>query len=301
MAQAYRQNPQTGEWEPYDPKANARKAAASVRPSVRRKELEEYAATIEALAETAGVSLETVLLSDLQAFDPNMDEKAWKELRELLIEDLYQTRLYWSDAAGLAACEFYDKIITNREETGLFGAAVLPDQVSRKICAEVVRALAKHLFEGNTQKFIEKVLENANNGIRRYANDTVLMNTRRDGTKGVRYARVPVGIETCAFCIMLASRGFVYYSQESASANGHVHPNCDCKIVPGFDGDVIEGYDPSVYEAIYDAGNNGKGINDTLNNIRRDILYPVHKDHINEVKRSWYARKKKQTQEGDAL
>lgn len=294
MAQAYRQNPETGKWEPYDPKANAKKAASSVNPSIRRKELEEYAATVDQLADTASASLEMVLRADLQAFDLNMSDKEWKELRELLIEDLYQTRLYWSDAAGLAACEFYDKIITNRSETGYFNSAVMPDQVSRKMCADAVRALAKHLFEGNFDKFIEKAIANAHNGVRRYANDTVLMNVKRDGTKGIRYARVPVGIETCAFCIMLASRGFVYYSKESASANGHVHPNCDCKIVPGFEGDVVEGYDPKVYESIYDQGNQGKGMNDTLNNIRRDILYPVHKDHINEVKRAWYARNKQQ-------
>lgn len=294
MPQAYRQDPETGKWVLYDPKEDARVAESSVRPSVKRKELEEYAATIDTLAENGTTSLETVLMADLQQFDPDMDEKDWKELRELLIEDLYQTRLYWSDAAGLAACEFYDKIITNRENTGMFNSAQLPDQISRKMCADSIRALAKYLFEGNQQKFIEKVLENAHNGIRRYANDTIMMNTRRDGMKGVRFARVPVGAETCAFCIMLASRGFVYYSKESATGNGHVHPNCDCKIVPGFDGDVIEGYDPSVYEGIYNAGNKGRGMNDTINNIRRDILYPVHKDHINQVKRSWYARNKKQ-------
>lgn len=298
MAQAYRQNPETGKWEPYDPKADrkakAEKAASSVEPTIRRKELEEYAATVDQLADTASSSLEMVLSADLQSFDPNMGEKEWKELRELLIEDLYQTRLYWSDAAGLAACDFYDKIVSAHDATGFYGTAALPDQVSRKICADVVRALAKHLFEGNYQKFIDKVKENAHNGVRRYANDTILMNVKRDGTKGIRYARVPVGIETCAFCIMLASRGFVYYSKESATANGHVHPNCDCKVVPGFEGDVIEGYDPKVYEAIYNAGNQGRGMTDTLNNIRRDILYPVHKDHINEVKRAWYAKNKQQ-------
>lgn len=293
MAQAYRQNPETGEWEPYDPKA-ARRADE---PTVSRRELEEYAATIDKLADTASTSLETVLAADLQAFDPNMGAKEWDELRELLIEDLYQTRLYWGDAAGLAACEFYDKVIASRDASGRFGTATLPNQIARKVCVDAIRALARHLFEGNHQKFVEEVTKNAHNGVRRYANDTVLANVKRDGGKGVRFARVPVGVETCAFCIMLASRGFVYHSEATASANGHVHPNCDCKIVPGFEGDVIEGYDPRTYEAIYDAGNKGKGMNDTLNNIRREILYPVNKDHINEVRRALYARNKRDGQQ----
>lgn len=296
MPQAYRQDPETGEWVPYDPdaykKEAARQAQSSTPPAVRRKELEEYAATIDQLGDTARESLETVLMADLRDFDPNMPDKDWKELRELLIEDLYQTRLYWSDSAGLAATEFYDKIITNRNETGRFNPAQLPDQVSRKMCADAVRALAHYLFNGRADKFVEKVLENAVNGVRGYANRTIVMNARRDGFKGVRYARVPTGPETCAFCMMLASRGFVYASEESAGQDEHFHSHCDCRIVPGFDGDVIEGYDSKVYLEMYKNSNRGLGLNDTLNNMRRDILYPVYKDHINEVKRDWWARNK---------
>lgn len=47
----------------------------------------------------------------------------------------------------------------------------------------------------------------------------------------VAYARVPTGLETCTYCMMLASRGFVYRSFESA---GHAdHRGCNCVIVPG--------------------------------------------------------------------
>lgn len=73
------------------------------------------------------------------------------------------------------------------------------------------------------------------------------------GGKGeVRYARVPTGAETCPFCIMLASRGFVYHSEAAAR---HAHSGCNCVVVPCFDSyyagtsrrfsasAVIEGYD----------------------------------------------------------
>ena len=61
----------------------------------------------------------------------------------------------------------------------------------------------------------------------------------------VRFARVPTGRETCDFCITLASRGFVYYSRDSAQLYGHMHANCDCVIVPSFVGAAVEiaGYD----------------------------------------------------------
>lgn len=40
---------------------------------------------------------------------------------------------------------------------------------------------------------------------------------------------------------MLASRGFVYASEQTAR---HAHPGCDCRVVPGFAGETtVEGYD----------------------------------------------------------
>lgn len=55
------------------------------------------------------------------------------------------------------------------------------------------------------------------------------------------FARVPTGLETCTYCVMLASRGFVYRSADSA---GHAdHRGCNCLIVPGRYGDVVEGVD----------------------------------------------------------
>lgn len=62
------------------------------------------------------------------------------------------------------------------------------------------------------------------------------------------FARVPTGIETCTYCLMLASRGFAYHTRESA---GHAdHRGCNCMIVPGCKGDAVEGVDEG---ALYDA------------------------------------------------
>ena len=60
----------------------------------------------------------------------------------------------------------------------------------------------------------------------------------------VAFARVPTGRETCTYCMMLASRGFVYRSAESA---GHAdHRGCNCMIVPGrYMQSAIDGIDMS--------------------------------------------------------
>lgn len=88
----------------------------------------------------------------------------------------------------------------------------------------------------------------ARDQVKRRANRTMAENCARDG---VRYARVPRGSETCGFCIMLASRGFAYTTPEAAQ---HAHDGCDCKVMPGFDGAEVEGYDPdSMYDLYREA------------------------------------------------
>lgn len=74
---------------------------------------------------------------------------------------------------------------------------------------------------------------------------------------GMRYARVPTGGYTCEWCTMLASRGFVYRSEDTAGGDrfhggelDRFHSFCDCEIVAS-DDDTVEGYDPSVYEDEY--------------------------------------------------
>ncbi len=67
---------------------------------------------------------------------------------------------------------------------------------------------------------------------------------------GAAWARVPSGSKTCAFCLMLASRGAVYHTSQSAGEGHAYHGDCHC--VPALvrdDRDFPEGYDPA---ALYD-------------------------------------------------
>lgn len=59
----------------------------------------------------------------------------------------------------------------------------------------------------------------------------------------VRWARVPTGAKTCAFCLVLASRGAVYRSEDTAGAK--YHGDCDCMpVMSRTDDDLPEGYNP---------------------------------------------------------
>ena len=105
--------------------------------------------------------------------------------------------------------------------------------------------------------------------IKRAANECMAYNAKRD-PKRPMYARVPEytptiyapwskesGVThnkqlsshgTCMFCELLASRGFAYHSEETAS---HAHDDCDCVIVPSWRSVTVKGYDPKKYEKKY--------------------------------------------------
>ena len=108
-------------------------------------------------------------------------------------------------------------------------------------------ALIERHFSGESPEQVmrRRIGDLARDQVKRRANRTMAENCARDG---VRYARVPRGSETCGFCIMLASRGFVYTTPEAAQ---HSHDGCDCKVMPGFDGTEVEGYDPDTMYDLY--------------------------------------------------
>lgn len=105
-----------------------------------------------------------------------------------------------------------------------------------------------------------RAVKEVENGGRRTIRNAV----ERDGN-ALGWARVATGRETCAFCLMLVSRGPVYQDAESAGLNAddttamqildegdteafnelmtRFHPNCDCKVVPVFDKNDWQGRD----------------------------------------------------------
>lgn len=95
------------------------------------------------------------------------------------------------------------------------------------------------------EKFTRDVADLSRYYVHRAAFENMERNRERND---LRYARVPSGRETCGFCFMLSSRGFVYRSEDTAGSTHAYHRNCDCVIVPGFEGvpasDQIDGYDP---------------------------------------------------------
>ena len=133
---------------------------------------------------------------------------------------------------------------------------------SKEDTRKAVLALLRELEEGELEGVEDLQTELVNHmdvEVKRAVARNTIENVRND-PGDVRYARVPQGETTCDFCIMLASRGPVYWSEESAGAFTKFHEHCDCKVVPFFgteedgasrrkSGMSVEGYDP---DALYE-------------------------------------------------
>lgn len=134
---------------------------------------------------------------------------------------------------------------------------------------EVSRLVAERFGASSAESRLRDAIRaTSSDQVRRLANETMRKNASRDG---LRYARVPGSGETCGFCIMLASRGFVYWSAETAGEGNHYHRNCRCKVVPGFDGMEVEGYDPDALYGLYSEARSRSGSQPSADEVSRQI------------------------------
>ena len=170
------------------------------------------------------------------------------ECRELVLQALAAVMPTYTDMAAQASADFYDAA----RELALgerLGAVAISDYDPRKT-EGAVRGFVRFVLDGRVETFNEQVLQRIDYEMKRSAGESMFANGRRDPRKP-KFARVPTGAETCDFCLMLASRGFVYSSEATAGAVklDHYHSGDDCRVVCQWGDGSVEGYDT---QAIYD-------------------------------------------------
>ena len=154
--------------------------------------------------------------------------------------------------AAEAAREFYDAQRAMSEAAEAFGdyEAMLayPDDLAAEISAQVntaskdvVQAVAEKVFDFLESRGIQDVM--------RCADATLERNASRDPAHP-KWALVP-HFNACSWCIMIASRGFVYGSADKLSSQRH--DRCKCTSIVDFDVDnpALLGYDPDRYYRIW--------------------------------------------------
>lgn len=207
--------------------------------TIPRAALDVVSAQVNALSADA----QEKLLRVLSRIEWTPDNIA--DCRDIVVEAMQAVMPGYTALAAQASADLYDAVreASVGEELG----AVAESGYSPEATDGAVRAGVQKIVDGKAvEVFNDYVLQRADYEIRRAANYCVAANGARDPLKP-KYARVPTGAETCDFCLMLASRGFVYHSASSAAVD-HTHSACDCRVMCGFPGDEVEDYDP---DALY--------------------------------------------------
>ena len=186
----------------------------------------------------------------------NREGQTVASLRDDAIEIMTDALNTYGESAAAAAADLFSDVME------IEGIAVRGAMRNGVIAAEEVRRIAHYqagkIVSDNIDGFIEQMAGSTSFLTRQVANGTMMAQSAlvqynggwryseargralwsysSNGSGGeyqIRYARVPQGLETCDFCLMLASRGFVYLTAESAEGWNHTHRGCDCIVVAG--------------------------------------------------------------------
>ncbi|KAB7790740.1 phage protein [Bifidobacterium leontopitheci] len=178
------------------------------------------------------------------------------DMRDALLDLVPAIAAKYGDAGSVAAGEWYEQMRAKWFKDAIdIDTTYQPDD---KAMRETIRRLAGHLWDGkdgspaDPDAMLRGLLANMDKWVKAGGRGVIEKAARRDPRKP-RYARVPQGAKTCAFCGMLAGRGFVYSSAEAAGAMSQYHKDCDCEVIPSWDkkNPKVQGYDDSRFEKRY--------------------------------------------------
>lgn len=142
-----------------------------------------------------------------------------------------------SDLAAFNSSAFYDGL--RERVVGSRMGAYAQSERNQTGTDKAVRAFINKLLEDDYEGFEDLCCERLDYEVTASAGRAMAYNARHD-PGAPRYARVPQGQTTCDFCVMLASRGPVYHTMESAGAFTKFHAHCDCMVLPFWNTYAIE-------------------------------------------------------------
>ena len=179
---------------------------------------------------------------------------------KLLIDYCYNIVRQYGEAAGALSAEMYDAV------AALEGRYLAPAEIAELASyGDVAKAVNGTL---NVSQNVEEIASAAARWVKMASADTTLHNAIRDGAQ---FAWIPYG-KTCAFCLVLASRGWQYASKAALKGGHaeHIHSNCDCQSAIRYDNkSTVDGYDPDEYLSMYRHAD-GRTPQERINAMRRE-------------------------------
>ena len=218
---------------------------------ISKQRLDAYNAKVKRWQQAAHRNV-AAQLTAFAKLNPDATAQDWQDYAVAVLYDAVST---YGDTAASWACDVYDQTMAELGiETRPAKAHGYTYDMTRGTVHDAARGIDFSQADAY-QRFTQRLTVKAFDAPRRAANRTMRKNATRDASRGVRYARVPSGRETCGFCLMLASRGFVYASEKTAGDIGgrfnRYHDRCDCTVMPGTATTTIEGYDPDWLYDVY--------------------------------------------------
>lgn len=212
-----------------------------------------------ALNRLSGVAQKNVQIAwqDVGGNDPNVSMKDLIDRMAVVI----------GDAHGTVSVLGSDVFQAQAKRLGVAPKIVSPGAPPKEQIEKTVR------WARSTQRPVESMKSATDRLVKQAYRDTIQNSALESGAG---WARVPSGPVTCAFCLILASRGGVYSSKKSAEFDnaGHkYHALCDCvPVMVRSSKDYPAGYDPETLYGMYsDARGDMKvaDLNEITANIRR--------------------------------
>ena len=251
----------------------ARKRNRNTNPihQIKAASWKKYTNTLKQLSDTASEELKKFILEG--------------HTEQETIDYAYYLIQHYGEASAEMSCLMYEALAEYS------GAMVVAEPAELATYAETAIAVKGTMMRTNDAATIAAAT--AGRYVKLASVDTMAKNAIRDGCE---WAWIPQG-DTCAFCTMLASRGWVKASSDLIEKGHmiHVHPNCDCTFCVRYKPNVsVEGYDPdTLYNNYINAGDTKW---DRINALRRQH-YAENADAINAQKRAAYARRKEEAGE----
>lgn len=203
---------------------------------ISKQSIQKYQSLVSRQADKGGAYVDKAI----DAYMRNYPDASVSQVRKFTYEMMQDALPNFTDLSEALSCEFMEEVAARHGWDDVHPEIVR--STDYRLVDKRLHYLAGYLADGDVEKYRAGVLDATRFYIMRAAQDSMIKNC--DKAK-LRYARVPSGFETCAFCFMLSSRGFVYKTERTAGENHDFHPNCNCTIVPGAKGRTrISGYDP---------------------------------------------------------
>ena len=197
---------------------------------VPEEEFRKYSLTLKRTARKSGEAFKTIARAQLK------NATSQEEMKSILYHAANDTFEQYANATGTLSCDFFEAYIKDAKQTEI---APVPKYIKRRLYEHIEELLVGGAADD--ERVLEAIANHVITESYHHGNRTTKHNAIRNG---LRYARVPSG-KSCAFCLMLASRGFVYHSRTSAGEDkGHYHLHCHCAVVAGNLKTKVNGYDP---------------------------------------------------------